>query len=100
MTDDTKKALDIIKPLADFLHIELKADNNFLYCNGQAISITFNSTYATVFEFIGYLIDKYCDKKGAKYEDLQEVIHRTWCGEEQIRGIETLFGRGDEDDQT
>lgn len=96
MTEDTKKALEIVKPIADFLHIEIHADNNFLFCNGQAIGITYNSTYATVYEFIGYLIDKYCDKKGTTYKDLQEVVHRTWYNESQMKDIEALFGRGDD----
>ena len=55
MTDDTKRALEVIAPLAKELHIQVDADNSFLYCNGQAIGIGCNSAYATIKEFIGYV---------------------------------------------
>jgi hypothetical protein len=41
--------------MAKELHIQVDADNSFLYCNGQAIGIGCNSTYATIKEFIGYV---------------------------------------------
>lgn len=55
MTSDTKRALEIITPMAKELNIKVTADNSFLYCNGQAIGIGCNSTYATIKEFIGYV---------------------------------------------
>ena len=55
MTEDTKRALEVIAPLAKELHIQVDADNSFLYCNGQAIGIGCNSAYATIKEFIGYV---------------------------------------------
>lgn len=55
MTEDTKRALEVITPMAKELHIQVDADNSFLYCNGQAIGIGCNSTYATIKEFIGYV---------------------------------------------
>lgn len=55
MTEDTKQALEIIAPMAKELNIKVLADRNFLYCNGQAIGIGCNSTYATIMEFIGYV---------------------------------------------
>lgn len=58
MSEDTKRALEIIKPMADELSIKVSADDRFLYCNGQAIGISCNSTYATVMEFIGYVLVK------------------------------------------
>ena len=54
MTEDTKRALDAIMPIAHELNIAVKADDRFLYCNGQAIGIGCNSTYATIVEFISY----------------------------------------------
>lgn len=55
MTEDTKRALEVIAPMAKELHIKVSADNSFLYCNGQAIGIGCNSAYATIKEFIGYV---------------------------------------------
>ena len=95
MTDDTRRALDIIKPIADFFHIEVTADNNFLIINGQPIGITCNSTRATLFEFIGYMIDVYCDEKGVTYKDLQDRIHRCWYNDEQVKSIKAIFGGDD-----
>lgn len=55
MTEDTKRAMEIIVPMAKELSIDVKADDSFLYCNGQAIGIGCNSIYATIKEFIGYV---------------------------------------------
>ena len=55
MTEDTKRALEVIAPMAKGLNIKVSADKNFLYCNGQAIGIGCNSAYATIKEFIGYV---------------------------------------------
>ncbi len=54
MTSDTEKAMEIIKPMAKELNIDVSADDHCLYCNGQAIGIACNSTYATLNEFLGY----------------------------------------------
>ena len=54
MTEDTKRALEIIQPIAKELNINVSADSHCLYCNGQAIGIACNSTYATLNEFLGY----------------------------------------------
>lgn len=55
MTEDTKRAIEAIEPIAKELNIKVSADESFLYCNGQAIGIGCNSTYATIKEFIGYV---------------------------------------------
>ena len=55
MTEDTKRALKAITPMAEQLGIRVTADDKFLYCNGQAIGIGCNSAYATIKEFIGYV---------------------------------------------
>ena len=91
-TPDTERAIEIMKPVMDFLHIEVDADNNYLFLNGQAINITFNSTQATVYEFIGFLVDVYCDHRGITYNGLQDRIHRTWHNEAQIREVRKMFG--------
>ena len=54
MTQDTEKAMEIIRPMAKELNIDVSADYHCLYCNGQAIGIACNSTFATLNEFLGY----------------------------------------------
>ena len=55
MTEDTKRAIEILKPICDLLGIRLDADSGLLYLKDQAIGIGCNSTYATVMEAIGYI---------------------------------------------
>ena len=55
MTEDSKRAIEAIEPIAKELNIKVTADDSFLYCNGQAIGIGCNSAYATIKEFIGYV---------------------------------------------
>ena len=60
MTKDTERALEIIKPIAEMVGVEVKADDNLLYINNDGgIGIAFNSTKATVLEFVGWLIIYY-----------------------------------------
>ena len=64
MTEDTQRAIEIIKPLADELHISIEADKGNLYLDRYdvktTIGISCNSTYATIMEFIGFiLLDEY-----------------------------------------
>lgn len=86
MTDDTKRALEAIEPIAKALNIKVRADNKFLYLNGQAIGIGCNSAWATVNEFIGYAFcttwikDKYIKIPG----NLNERIKRYWFTKEQL----------------
>ncbi len=54
-TEDTKRALAIIQPLAKELRLNVSADGDFLYVDGQGIGISCNSTYATVMEFVGFV---------------------------------------------
>ena len=84
MTEDTRRALEIIKPIADFLHIEVSADWKLLYVNNMAIGIACNSAYATVMEFLGFLLMS----EYPKFRDIQlskldiDNIERYWiCGE-------------------
>lgn len=97
MTQDTEKALEIIEPMAKALNIEVSADNRFLYCNDQAIGISANSTFATLMEFIGYVMVtvyqkdfRMCDKLPRKYE--REVIRRYWFSREQMKVFNQMPG--------
>ena len=89
MTPDTGRALANIRPLALDLGIEVTADDNFLYCNGQPIGIGCNSTYATEVEFIGYLMiwlqeNEYRFKKSSEWK---KSIQRYWFTPEQAEQI-------------
>ena len=81
-TEDTKRALAVIKPLADQIGISVSADDWLLYCNGQAIGIDCNSTYATIKEFIGYAV-WFLDKTDTTYRlnipsAVKKRIQRYW----------------------
>lgn len=85
MTEDTMRALDIIKPLADELNIRVRADEDYLFCDGQAIGIACNSTYATIMEFVGYLIFKWGkDKREPVPRAMAQRIRRYWYTDEQV----------------
>ena len=84
MTNDTRRALEIIKPIADELCISVKADDRFLYVDNVGIGISGNSTWATLWEFIGYLTIKYDNKfRQIKLTDKQlAAIKRYWADKE------------------
>ena len=87
MTKDTERALEIIAPMAKELGIEVKADDTFLYCNGQAIGIGCNSAYATLTEFIEYAFWHYWKKwKREKMPDsVRKTIQRYWFTDDQLQ---------------
>lgn len=91
MTDDTKRALEVIEPMAKELNIQVSADNTFLYLNGQAIGIECNSTYATVNEFIGYAFLKVWMKDKYMYceisDELKDRIKRYWFTPELLEMV-------------
>lgn len=89
MTDDTRRALEAIQPIAKVLNIQVSADDKFLYCNGQAIGIGCNSTWATVNEFIGYVFSTTWmqDKCVRIPAYLKERIRRYWFTKEQMDAI-------------
>ena len=89
MTNDTRIALEKIKPLAYELNIDVRADDNFLYCNGQAIGIAYNSTYATIVEFIAYAMNDICCKEYRfnMPQELEKAIKRYWFSKEQMKKI-------------
>lgn len=95
MTKDTERVLEIIAPICDELRISVNADNNFLYCNGQAIGIACNSTKATLDEFIGFLMVDLCNREHYRYkipEELEKCIKRYWFTDEQMNKMR-LSGR-------
>jgi len=90
MTEDTKRALEVIKPLCEFLGISIGADEGLLYMNGQAIGIGCNSTYATVMEALGYIfLVKYPDfRYGACIVgELREDIKRYWISKPALNKL-------------
>ena len=96
MTNDTRIALEKIQPLAYDLNIEVTADNDFLYCNGQAIGIMANSTYATIMEFIAYAYDNLCKREyrfknsTQSHEAFEDAVKRYWYTKEQVAKQKTL----------
>lgn len=91
MTDDTYRAQCIIQPLADELGIQVRADENYLFLNGQAIGIACNSTYATIMEFIGYLIFLWAkDKCEAVPGAMTRRIKRYWYTDEQMKQFKMM----------
>ena len=87
MTKDTERALEIIKPIAEMVGVEVKADDNLLYINNDGgIGIAFNSTKATVLEFVGWLIVYYDGVwRDLKLTDEQQQIIRTfWYSQAEI----------------
>jgi len=88
MTNDTKRALEIIKPMADELNIKVNADDRLLYCNGQAIGIGCNSTYATIMEFIGYVLVKEYSKWRRLNTRLFDDTRRYWVPEEMLKKLQ------------
>ena len=101
MTKDTERALEIIAPIAKELGVEVTADDNLLYINNDGgIGITFNSTRATVLEFVGWLIVYYDGVwRDLKLTDEQQQIIRSfWYSQAEIerrRNGEEKNGRVD-----
>lgn len=90
MTDDTKRALEIIQPIAEMLNIKVSADNKILYLDGMGIGIAMNSTYATLMEFIGWLFAKKYDPKFREIkltEEQQETIGLYWITPEMLKKL-------------
>ena len=89
MTEDTKRALAIIEPMAKELGITVKADESILYMNGQPIGIGCNSTLATTMEALGYMfLEKYPKWRCTDIsEELTEDITRYWISAAALRKI-------------
>ena len=101
MTRDTEMALNIIEPIARMVGVEVEADDNLLYINNDGgIGIAFNSTKATVLEFVGWLIiyyDSYFRCLGLSEKQL-DTIKQFWYSQSEIerrRDGEETNGRAD-----
>ena len=94
MTNDTKRAIEAIAPIAKELNISIDADNDFLYCNGQAIGIGCNSTYATILEFLAYCM-VWMSKREYRYKNLPDefaaALKRYWFSKEQIEKMHLVY---------
>ena len=85
MTEDTKRALKVIEPLAHELGISVTADDNLLYIGNVHmpdvnIGISCNSTWATIWEFIGCMMLEYDNEFRAVHldEKQKDIIKRYW----------------------
>ena len=89
MTKDTERALEAIGPMAEALGVKVEADEKFLYCNGQAIGIGCNSTWATIMEFVGYVTLKvYAHDRQIKPDKaFSQRVTRYWFTREQVKMI-------------
>lgn len=100
MTEDTKRALEVIAPMAKELNILVSADKSFLYCNGQAIGIGCNSTYATIMEFVGYVFatvykKEAFDMRGEKVPStVMQRVKRYWFTAEQLKKFREVTENG------
>lgn len=85
ISEDNKRALEAIRPMAKELNIKVEVDDKFLYCNGQAIGVGCNSAYATIKEFIGYAFLMHCTKDWCFKipASVVERIKRYWFTPEQ-----------------
>lgn len=93
MTDDTKRAVEILQPIMKELGIPMEATNNKLILKDDAIGIACNSTWATVMEAIGWLFLKaYAQdfRPSVREEmdyDLRENIQRYWIKRKILQKI-------------
>lgn len=89
MTRDTERAMEIILPMAKEFNIDVKADFHCLYCNGQAIGIACNSTYATLNEFLGYAMWWMCVRNNGRWKNLPKAFEKRiqdyWISEETMK---------------
>lgn len=97
MTNDTRIAMEKIAPIAYELNIEVSADDKFLYCNGQAIGISCNSTYATINEFLGYAFLNMC-RREYRFKDcgedktVTEAVKRYWISNAMLKKLNSNIG--------
>ena len=91
MTEDTKRALEIIRPVAEELNIKVEANGKILKMDGQAIGIACNSTWATLMEMIGWIfLERYCRdfrEVDIDWNELNETIKRYWIRPEVLRSL-------------
>lgn len=92
MTEDTKRAIEAISPLAKLLGIGISTGgDNWILFDGQPIAIGENSDYATAHEFLGYCIYKWADwtnKKGLISPEMDKRIRSYWISPAAYRKLE------------
>ena len=92
MTEDTRRALQILEPIMQELGVEVETTDKpcCLYLDGQAIGIGCNSTYATVMEAIGWL---FLERYDQKFQDVElspksvQNVKRYWMSKELVKKI-------------
>lgn len=100
MTEDTKRALEIIEPMAKELNIDISADDRLLYCNGQAIGIACNSAYATIKEFLGYAMIWLGERESYRWKVPEKYaieIKRYWVSKDQMKKLD--IGQEESEDE-
>ena len=104
MTEDTKRAMEMIRPIAKELGICVNADDDWLLCDEQAIGIACNSTYATVVEFIAYCMYR-LDKRELRFRGAiswnklaEEAVKRYWLSNQLAMKLGKGKKEGEPDD--
>ena len=92
MTDDTRRALQIIEPICSELCISVDADKSKLYIEDDVIGIACNSTYATVMEALGWIfLKQYPRFRHVLIPDmLRKDITRYVISQEQLSKLEQV----------
>lgn len=99
MTDNTKRAVEILRPVMDLLQIRMTATDNVLILKNDAIGISCNSTRATVMEAIGWLFFRVYAKDFRRTvlestdEFFREDIQRYWMSINDLK----RFGLDDQE---
>lgn len=80
MTEDTRRALEIIRPLAEELGYKVDADAQHLTIGPVQVGIGANSTYATIMEALGtlFLLEYPSFRRFKLDEDQKKRIERFW----------------------
>ncbi len=80
MTEDTRRALEIIRPLAEELGYKVDADTQYLTIGPVQIGIGCNSTYATIMEALGtlFLLEYPSFRRFRLDDDQKECIESCW----------------------
>ena len=91
MTEDTKRAVEIIRPICKELGLIVSADDTVLQIGDVKVGIYANSTYATLMEALGILfVKKYPEFRhiyGFAMDEAKGVVSWYWVkpktGEEE-----------------
>ena len=87
MTEDTKRAVEIIRPICDELKLSVSADDTVLQIGDVRVGIDANSTYATLMEAIGILfVKKYPEfRRIYRYamDEVEGTVSICWANQEK-----------------